>query len=372
MFLNFKTFYVKFASVKLTNYLQGMKALKIFLYIILGLVAFIIGLGLFGKSDYHIERSIEIDAPREIVYEQVRYFKNFPKWSPWQSLDPNMKTSIEGVDGEVGAVYNWVGNDKVGAGKQTLKNVSPGRIDLEVQFSEPWESISPSAIKMEAQGEKTLVSWGFDMHVGFPWNGFAMLTDMDAAVGKDYERGLGNLKRICEEIAHPKYLGYEVAETEIPVKYYVGVRKNLSFDSLQAFYEAIFPQAMSAIQEQGLTPAGAPSSLTWIWDDSTHTTDMAAAVPIAEAKKFGNGLGVFTVGGGRALVIDYYGMYDSIGSAHLAMEDYMVKKSLRCIPPVLEEYITDPMAEPDTSKWLTKVIYFVEPLPRDTLPKNDQ
>ncbi|HNE30604.1 MAG TPA: SRPBCC family protein [Saprospiraceae bacterium] len=343
-----------------------MKALKILLYIVLGLAALVIALGLFAKGNYHIERSIEIDAPREVVFEQVRFFKNFPKWSPWQSLDPNMKTLVEGTDGEAGAVYVWSGNDKVGEGKQTLKSVTPGRVDIEVNFVKPWESTSPSFIKMDAQGDKTHVSWGFDMHVGFPWNGFAMFTDMDAAVGKDYERGLANLKRICEEIAHPKYLGYEVAETDMPVKYYVGVRKNLPFDSLQAFYEAIFPQAMSAIQEQGLAPAGAPSSLTWVWDDSTHTTDMAAAVPIAEAKKFGNGLGVFTVGGGRALVINYYGVYDSIGNAHLAMDDYMMKKSLRSIPPVLEEYITDPMAEPDTSKWLTKVIYFVEPLPLDS------
>ncbi len=344
-----------------------MKALKILLYIVLGLAALVIAMGIFAKSTYHVERSIEIDAPREVVFEQARYFKNFSKWSPWQSLDPNMKTVIEGTDGEAGAVYVWSGNDKVGEGKQTLKSVTPGRIDIEVNFTKPWESTSPSFIKIDTKDDKTHVSWGFDMHIGFPWNGFAMLTDMDAAVGKDYERGLANLKRICEEIAHPKYLGYEVAEAEIPVKYYVGVRKTLSFDSLEAFYTDVFPKAMSAIQEQGLSPISAPSSLTWIWDDSTHTTDHAAGVPIAEAKKFGNGLGVFTVGGGRALVIDYYGVYDSIGNAHLAMDDYMTKKGLRSIPPVVEEYITDPGAEPDTSKWLTKVIYFVAPLQKDSL-----
>lgn len=343
-----------------------MKALKVLLYIVLGLAAAVIALGLFAKTEYHIERSMEINAPRDVVYEQVRFFKNFPKWSPWQSLDPKMSTSITGTDGEVGAVYTWSGNDEVGSGKQTIKALSPDQMDIEVVFSKPWESVSPSFIKMEDKGTKTRATWGFDMHIGFPWNAFAMFTNLDTGVGKDYERGLANLKRICEEIAHKKYKGYEIIETEIPVKYYVGARKVVPFAEIPGFFMTTFPVAMSAVQEQGLPQAGAPSGLFWNYDEAAGTTDMAAAVPTSVEKKMGNGVGVFTVGGGRALVIDYYGVYDSTGKAHYAMDDYMTEKKLRSIPPVIEEYVTDPGSEPDTTKWLTKVIYFVEPKP-DTL-----
>lgn len=336
-----------------------MKALKVLAYIILGLAAAVVGLGIFASKDYHIERSIEIDAPREVVLEQVRFFKNFPKWSPWQGLDPNMTSSITGTDGEVGAVYAWKGNDNVGAGKQTLKSVTPDRVDFEVVFTEPWESTAPSFVTLAEKGEKTRVSWGFDMHIGFPWNGLAMFTDVDAGVGKDYERGLANLKRICEEIAHKKYRGYEVAETEIPVKYYVGVRKVVAFPDIPAFFGANLPMAMSKVQEAGLPLAGGPSGLFWNYDETAGTTDMAAVVPTSVEKKLGGGVGVFTVGGGRALTIDYYGVYDSTGKAHFALDDYMAENKLRNIPPVIEEYVTDPGSEPDTSKWLTRIIYFV-------------
>lgn len=340
-----------------------MKALKIILYIVLGLAALLIVLGLFAKKDYHIERSVEINAPREVVFEQVHLFKNFPKWSPWQHLDPKMTTSIQGTDGEAGAVYTWKGNDDVGAGSQVLKTVSPDKVELEVRFTEPWEAISPSFIKMEEKGEKTRVSWGFDMHIGFPWNGMAMFTDVDAGVGKDYERGLANLKRICEEIAHKKYGGYEVAEAQLPAKYYVGVRKMIAFPDIPVFFGANLPLAMGKIQEAGLQPAGPPSGLFWKYDEAAHMTDMAAVVPVSADHKFGDGLSVFPVAAGNALVIDYYGVYDSTGKAHYAMDAYMAEKKLRTIPPVIEEYVTDPGAEPDTSKWLTRVIYFVEPKP---------
>ncbi len=347
-----------------------MRALKILLYIVLGLAAAVIGLGFFATKEYHVERSIEINAPHDTVFEQVRFFKNFPKWSPWQGIDPKMKTSISGTDGEVGAAYTWSGNDDVGTGTQTIKSITPQRIDIELAFKEPWESVSPSFIKLEDKGAKTHVSWGFDMHIGFPWNAFAMFTNVDAAVGKDYEHGLANLKRICEELAHPKYRGYEVTESDIPVKYYVGVRKVVPFAEIPAFFMNTLPLAMSTVQEQGLPLAGAPSGLFWTHDDSTGTADMAAVVPTSVEKKLGGGVGVFTVGGGRALVIDYYGVYDSTGKAHYAMGDYMTQKKLRNIPPAVEEYITDPGAEPDTSKWLTKIIYFVEPLPKDSLVRS--
>ena len=53
-----------------------MKILKIILYIIGGLLALWMLLGLFAKKEYRIERSIEIDAPRDTVLRQVRFFKN--------------------------------------------------------------------------------------------------------------------------------------------------------------------------------------------------------------------------------------------------------------------------------------------------------
>jgi effector-binding domain-containing protein len=63
---------------------------------------------------------------------------------------------------------------------------------------------------------------------------------------------------------------------------------------------------------------------------------------------------------GKALVIDYYGSYEGIGGAHMAMDEYVKSNNLKQKSPVLEQYITDPETEPDTSKWLTKVIYLLE------------
>jgi effector-binding domain-containing protein len=54
------------------------------------------------------------------------------------------------------------------------------------------------------------------------------------------------------------------------------------------------------------------------------------------------------------------GGYSGIGKAHEAMDAYMASNKLEQKAPVIEEYITDPGSEPDSSKWLTKIMYLIK------------
>lgn len=336
-----------------------MKALKILLYAVLSLLVLWMLLGLFARKDYHIERTAEIDAPADVVYDQIGFFKNFKNWSPWHVYDPNLKTTIEGADGQPGAVYKWTGNKKVGAGRQILKAVAPDRIDLDVYFNE-WGP-SPVVFRLDEKGKKTNITWSMDMHVAFPWNAFAMLTDVNAYVGKDFDNGLKNLKKVCEDIAHKKYRGYEVVETDVPAGNYAGVRQVVPIPDISKYFADNISKAIHEAMKNGAKINGHPSGFYWTYDTVAMKTDMAVAVPLDKAVKTGNGVQTFTVGGRKALVIEYYGAYDKIGEAHMAMDDCMADMKMRNVPPVIEEYVTDPASEPDTSKWLTKVIYFIEP-----------
>jgi len=344
-----------------------MKALKFILLSAVGLLALGLGAAFFARTNYYIERSIEIDAPRDTVYKQVRFFKNFERWSPWHGLDPEQKTVISENDGEPGATYIWEGNDDVGAGIQTIKYCSPDSVHIELQRTKPWESTSPTYFKLTAlDSNKTRVTWVFDMHIGRPWNAGAMLTDVDARVGKDWERGLGKLKALCEKIMRPKYLGYEVAQMEQSARDYIGFRGMVDTANIMDFFADSLPRALEAAKATPGDSLGVPSGLFWAWAEGK--TDVAAAfsLQIAKNKKPIKGASLFHVPGGKAISIDYYGPPTGSGEAHAAMEVYMKEKKLRSIPPAIEEYVTDPVAEKDTAKWLTRVIYLVEPK-RDTI-----
>src|SRR5579872_487637 len=92
---------------------------KILLVLVaLVLVAFIVGLLL--PSKVVVERSVLINRPASMVFATVNSFELFPKWSPWQDLDPNMHQNTDGPREGVGAKLIWSGNDKVGSGSDTI------------------------------------------------------------------------------------------------------------------------------------------------------------------------------------------------------------------------------------------------------------
>jgi hypothetical protein len=47
------------------------------------------------KINYRIEESILIDKDLKTVWDNIVYFENSKKWSPWLILDNNCKTSIK-------------------------------------------------------------------------------------------------------------------------------------------------------------------------------------------------------------------------------------------------------------------------------------
>jgi hypothetical protein len=47
------------------------------------------------KSYYQIEEQIYIKKDLKTIWENVVYFKNSKKWSPWLILDESCKSKIE-------------------------------------------------------------------------------------------------------------------------------------------------------------------------------------------------------------------------------------------------------------------------------------
>jgi hypothetical protein len=114
-----------------------MKILKVLGIILAIIIVIAVILIIALPTKYNVERSVTINAPRNIIFDQVRYFENFIKWSPWSSLDPDMSYEISGPDGAVGAVYSWSGNESVGVGSMTTVSQSEDRIDQTLDFTAP-------------------------------------------------------------------------------------------------------------------------------------------------------------------------------------------------------------------------------------------
>ncbi|MFD0862428.1 SRPBCC family protein [Sungkyunkwania multivorans] len=170
------------------------------LYILLGIVALIILLGIIAPSSYNVYREIEIARPKGDVFTYLRSLKRQAEWSPWEEKDPNMLKEFRGTDGEVGSVSYWNGNKDVGEGEQEITKIVDGeRIEGQLRFLKPWKSVSDCYLETTSVEEDTTkVRWGFSGKNKFPFSIFMLFMNMDKAVGGDFEKGLAKLKTNLE------------------------------------------------------------------------------------------------------------------------------------------------------------------------------
>ncbi|MDX1542944.1 MAG: SRPBCC family protein [Christiangramia sp.] len=178
-----------------------MKTLKSIGIVVLAFVVLLLIVALFVSRDFHYEKSITIDRPIGEVWEHTNSLAALDEWSPWNEFDPNMKKEMTGVDGTVGAMSSWESDhEKVGKGSQTISKVeAPRLLATDLKFYTPYESEAKGYVKLDEAGNSTVVTWGFDSEMPYPFNLMKLTMDMEEEVGKDFEMGLQKLKRIAEE-----------------------------------------------------------------------------------------------------------------------------------------------------------------------------
>ncbi|HEY7726783.1 MAG TPA: SRPBCC family protein [Anaeromyxobacteraceae bacterium] len=149
-------------------------------------------------SAYRYQRAATIAAPPALVQAQVADFHRWAAWSPWEHLDPAMKKTFAGPAQGVGAAYHWAGNDKVGEGRMTITGVTPGGVEIKLEFLKPWTQTSLTTFTFAPEGPGTRVSWAMSGENGFTAKAMTLFMDMDGMIGKDFDEGLAKLKAVAE------------------------------------------------------------------------------------------------------------------------------------------------------------------------------
>lgn len=339
-----------------------MKLLKfagiLFLLAIVGLFIY----GLLGPKGYQINRSIEVNASSEKIFALISSFENFKKWNPWSPLDTNMKTTIKN-DGQVGATYEWSGNKNVGSGSMTVTEInSPTKFSYDLRF-EGFDKASQCDMQITKGDSGQKVSWNMKAEMPFPWNIFGLFMGMEKSISKDFDSGLANLKKLAEDPSSNASIikaDYKIETINWEKTNCLSVRKKIGFNEIASFFATHFPAIATLINKNGGT-CKAPFGIFFKYDEVNQMTDMAAAIPFTGAEKMkSKDYEVIEIPSSKAYKIEYYGPYEKTMGAYVSMNEFLNKNFKRNDPDmVIEEYITDPMIEKDSSKWLTNIYFFV-------------
>ena len=172
---------------------------RILLFIVV-VAAVVLIYAAFKPSDFRVSRTTTIQAPADKIFPLINDFHNWPQWSPYEKLDPNMKRSMSGPANGVGAAYVWNGNSKAGAGSMEItESVPPSKIGIKLDFSEPMEGHDHTEFTLQPNGNATTVTWAMSGPMNYPAKVMSTFFSMDKMVGNDFDKGLANLKAVSEK-----------------------------------------------------------------------------------------------------------------------------------------------------------------------------
>lgn len=170
---------------------------KILLFIV-SLIGLVLVLAIFLPSSYKVERTTTINAKQKTIFNNVADLNNYLKWNPWSKMDPEAKNTISENSKGVGASWSWDG-PTVGKGSLSIVKLEEFKsIETKIIFTEPRQDEGSGYWTFEKTDNGTKVTWAMKGELAYPI-GKIMGLFMDNMLGGDFEKGLANLKEVCEE-----------------------------------------------------------------------------------------------------------------------------------------------------------------------------
>ncbi len=171
----------------------------LWLLIVVVLIAGVIVIAARRPDVFVVERATTINASPERVYSFLDDFRRWGAWSPWEKLDPAMQRTIAGASRGVGATYEWSGNNKAGAGRMEITaGEAPRTLAIQLDFTRPFKANNATAFVLAPGGSGTHLTWTMEGRHTLATKVFTLFMNMDSLVGRDFEAGLANLKRVAE------------------------------------------------------------------------------------------------------------------------------------------------------------------------------
>ena len=163
-------------------------------------IAIIVFIVIIGQPDeFRVTRTATIPAPVATVFARVNDLHAWEAWSPWAKLDPNAKNTYEGAVAGTGASMKWSGNNKVGEGRMTIVDNRPGElVRIKLEFVRPFKATNMAELTFKPEGSQTAVSWSMFGQNSFGGKIFGLFMNCEKMVGKDFEKGLANLKSVVK------------------------------------------------------------------------------------------------------------------------------------------------------------------------------
>jgi uncharacterized protein YndB with AHSA1/START domain len=165
-------------------------------------VALIAGVAYYASTkpdSCRFSRSIHIEAPPEKIFPLIDDPRAMNEWNPFVKADPGVKLSYSGPAKGVGAINDFDGNNKVGAGRaEIVESVCPSKVVIALRMDRPMKCQNRVEFTIVPNRSGSDITWAMSGHQPFIGKLFSLFVDTEKMVGGAFESGLVDLKSRAE------------------------------------------------------------------------------------------------------------------------------------------------------------------------------
>jgi len=355
--------------------------MKILKYLFFLLLIVIIGGSIYVATldgDYQAEETMLIDAPRQMLFDEVDDYKNWENWGSWMAEDPSMVISYpEKTSGE-GASYSWQGD--MDGKMETTKVIPPKSITQKITFDTPFGASESTVYwKFEENEKGTLVTWGMKGEQSFMEKAYQATQDssMSQMIKPMFATGLDNLAEVVQKKMKVYTINID-GLTQHSGGYYMYNTTAARFTptALSAKMSEMLPRVHNYMKKNNLQMSGSPFTLYNTIDEENGTVIISAAIPTPNKITPADGNTSVLCGfleSQQVVKASLKGDYKNLPEAWARVEQYIQQdKNIERKPNAqpFEVYVSDPSESANPANWVTEIYIPVQEKSERTKPVN--
>ncbi len=306
-----------------------------------------------GTKQVKVEKEVTINAPLELVYNQVNDVRNAHVWSLWgdkkSGLLKHYSTQFTGV----GASVRWE-DKETGDGAMKIVNDSIfNQVQWKIELKELDHDID-AKFQLKLEGSNVKLTSVVEQEQS-TFN--SMFHDKSDIYDKGLEKALYDLKYACEQ----KLIESKILKVQLKPTNYVTIREE--FDPLKEtnVSNRLLGEMVMHLRANGQEPKGAPIAIYYARSNGEKSqVDLEMGIPATEKVDSTERIKYKEMGARNALMYRHFGGYTSLEKSYKKVTDFMNENNIAAIGAPWEEYVTNPGQQPDSSKWETRIYFPLE------------
>ncbi len=349
--------------------------MKFIKYLTFLTLLFLIGSALFfGTKDskFDVSETKIINAPAEVIYNQIKDFKNWQNWGPWIQIDPNIQISQSEKSEGKGATYSWKSkHEALGNVSIETKKVIPLKeiyqeISIETLLGDSKSELYWRLEETETKGQ-TKVVWGIKGDPPFLEKILMSFSapNIVARVGILFPKGLSNLDEVVIEKINTFVINVD-GVTENNGGFYLYTASASKIADIGLKMGSLFEEVSDFMTKNNLQITGMPFTIYNDIDTMNASAIYSTCIPVEN--KVTTPIGSTILCGYMpqtvALKTTLKGNYTRLETAYNEANEYMRTSNLQRHPraKMFEVYRNDPNLTANPADWLTEIYIPIVPL----------